>query len=1011
MTDHSKKNFSFGRVCGNVFALLTIFLVSLLIIVAGHYTVQREMKALEGLTQNEETRIELNNLLQQRLQQIKTELQAVSLSRSEKEINLHFFDRILENANRIYFESHQQLDQINQSRNTIRKKNERIIFGVTLGMVLLLLVAGSLLIRDIRRILKEREKNFALIHEYNENLEKKVDERTRELEELNQGLKHEVRERKKAEKIIQEQTDFLTNVIEAISHPFYVINVEDYSILLHNSAARELGDPDSLTCYQLTHRREEPCKDAEHPCPLRQVVQTGKPSIVEHVHVDRQGEKMYVEVHGYPIFDQHGKVSRMIEYSLDITTKKEAEFSLKKINEELESRVEKRTRELAEEINTRRETEQELRKLSRAVEQSSSTVVVTNTNGVIEYVNQGFSRATGYSAEEAIGQNPSILASGQTPDHVYKELWKTISSGDTWTGEFINKKKNGELYEESVIISPIRDEHDKITHYIAIKEDISELKNAWRMAEEANRAKSFFLANMSHEIRTPMNAIIGMTRLALDSDPGPKIQYFLETIQTSSASLLQLINDILDFSKIEANQLELENISFSPRQTVETVVQSIRLLAEDKRLGLDIDIHPAVPEMVSGDTLRLGQILLNILSNAIKFTDHGGITLHVERLDGPQDHVWLKFVVKDTGKGIAADKLEHIFDYFAQEDSSVSRKYGGTGLGLAICQKLCRLMGGEIQVQSIPGRGSSFILTLPFQPADMKELTSDGGGSDQSTMSILPLHVLLVEDNQINRELATMVLERDGHEVVGVENGLEALEMIVGTQFDCILMDIQMPVMDGLTCSRIIRAFEQGGEIDEQLELPDKLTTELTEKLRGRSGPIVAMTAHAMSGDREKCLQAGMDDYLTKPFEPEKITAVLNRIATDIGLPSRPSSKESDHETASEPTVPEPELLAGARAYLENKFNLKKEQIDQLLEASAKSFAEHLDRLEQAVSQADHDSLAATAHAIKGSLLNLGLNKEAESAKKIELAAKGQEQAPYDQYLQELRKGLEKFYL
>ena len=535
-----------------------------------------------------------------------------------------------------------------------------------------------------------------------------------------------------------------------------------------------------------------------------------------------------------------------------------------------------------------------------------------------------------------------------------------------------------------------------------------QLIKARKESEHANQAKSDFLANMSHEIRTPLNGIIGMSRLAIDSHPEPQMRYFLETIQSSSDSLLQLINDILDFSKIEGGQLELENRPFNPRQAVKTAIQTINVLSSEKGLRLAVDIRPDVPAAVNGDSLRLRQILLNLLSNAVKFTEKGNITIKAKRQEGPKNHVWLNFTVQDTGKGISADKLEHIFGHFSQEDSSVTRKYGGTGLGLAICRKLCRLMGGGIQVQSTLGQGSSFIVTLPFQPViEKKEFPTEKCDSNTPQKNLSSLHLLLVEDNRTNRELAVMMLEQNGYRVTTAENGLEALKILADHHFDTILMDVQMPEMDGLTCSRMIRLFERNSEIE--VDLPAGLQTRLKERLTGRSVPIVAMTAHAMSGDREKCLEAGMDSYLTKPFEPEKVTAVLNQIAANTSLPCRPPSKESNLETASESALSDPELLAHARTHLENKFNFKKEQIDHILEASAKSFAENLDRLEQATSQADYDILAASSHAIKGSLLNLGLNEEAELAQKIELAAGSWEQAPYDQYLQELRKSLEDF--
>ena len=396
-------------------------------------------------------------------------------------------------------------------------------------------------------------------------------------------------------------------------------------------------------------------------------------------------------------------------------------------------------------------------------------------------------------------------------------------------------------------------------------------------AEKANQAKASFLANMSHEIRTPMNSIIGRTHLALDNPLDAETQSHLKMIAVSSDNLLTLINDILDFSKIEAGALRIVNRPFDLRDTVKSCVKTIQILVDDKDKALEISvrIEPMVAKAIKGDDLRLRQILLNLLSNSVKFTEKGDISIFVDQLEATDDLIRLQFQVKDTGKGIAPDRQQYIFNKFTQENETTTRLFGGTGLGLAICQQLCRLMGGDIEVDSVPDKGSVFTFTLCLQPCGMDELPVKKEPIRANRIDIPPLDILLVEDNMANRILATMILKKKGHQVVEALDGLHALKILSEQRVDAILMDVQMPVMDGLASTRAVRAAESGGQI---AGVDEELALRLASRLHKGHIPIIAMTATAMSGDKEKCLSAGMDEYLTKPFNPNELWDVFSRI-------------------------------------------------------------------------------------------------------------------------------------
>ncbi len=389
-----------------------------------------------------------------------------------------------------------------------------------------------------------------------------------------------------------------------------------------------------------------------------------------------------------------------------------------------------------------------------------------------------------------------------------------------------------------------------------VEERTRELEIAKIRAEEANRAKSNFLANMSHEIRTPMNGVIGMTQLALTSKEPEEQRECLEVIEKSAYRLLDVVNDILDFSKVEANMLDLASEPFDLRNSIATCFDELNLKATNKGLALIWSVEEQVPDEVVGDKGRLSQILVNLIGNAIKFTHNGQVALKVQVEREEQESLILHFSVRDSGIGISEQNHKSIFDAFSQADESHSRKFEGTGLGLAICHRLVSMMGGRIWVESVEGLGSTFHFTIEVKQEVAKAVSQPP--QEEPTPQPTPisgkkvsLQILLAEDNIVNQKVACKMLEKQGHKVTVVNDGKEAVEAFVANSFDLVLMDIQMPVMDGFEATKAIR--EQ-------------------EKSINRHTPIIALTAHAIEGYREKCLEQGLDDYISKPVK----IAILN---------------------------------------------------------------------------------------------------------------------------------------
>lgn len=520
------------------------------------------------------------------------------------------------------------------------------------------------------------------------------------------------------------------------------------------------------------------------------------------------------------------------------------------------------TDSLEEEVKNRTS---ELERLSMVASKTNNGIIITDSRGHAEWINDAFSRLTGYDREEIIGKKPGIILQGKDTDkETIKRIGLAVRQGKSFSEVILNYTKTGEAYWIKLDCDPIKNDNGELTGFIGIETDVTQnyqneqlLKEqkelATQLAEDAyaaSKSKSMFLANMSHEIRTPMNGVIGMCDLLLETPLNSEQKEYSEIIKSSAYSLLTIINDILDFSKIEAGKMTLETISFDLKDLLNSFVSIMKFAADAKDLEVKLEIGQNVGQNYEGDSVRLRQIMTNLVGNAIKFTEKGWVKVKCETHDQ-----YLQFSIEDTGIGISEEQQKKLFDQFTQADSSTTRKYGGTGLGLAISKTLIQMMGGEIKVESVAGKGTKFIFDIHLIKSD--KVTSEVKQSISSDYKFKgQARVLLVEDNVVNQKIACKVLSKMGLKVDTANNGQDALEKICNEDYKLILMDCQMPIMDGYEATKKIREGHKG---------IDKLI------------PIIAMTANAMVGDKETCLDAGMDDYISKPISKDQIFNCLSK--------------------------------------------------------------------------------------------------------------------------------------
>ena len=609
-------------------------------------------------------------------------------------------------------------------------------------------------------------------------------------------------------------------------------------------------------------------------------------------------------------------------------------------------------------------------------------VSMADPDGKIIYANNKFSELSQYSAEESIGQDHRFLNSGYHSYEYFMEMWKAIGCGKIWHGEVKNRRKDGIHYWVESTIVPFMNDQGHPVRYISIsteitarKENEEKLRQAKNVAEQANKVKGQFLANMSHEIRTPMNGIIGMTELALGTELNHEQREYLSLVKSSASELMHIIDDILDFSKIESGKMNIEIVEFSLGQLLCDTIKSFAVRAHQKNLTLLLNVASDVPHRMLGDPGRLRQVIVNLVGNAIKFTEYGEIEVAVQRLDNVREkHANLRFNVRDTGIGIPRDKFKTIFKSFSQADSTTTRKYGGTGLGLTISTQLIRLMGGKIGLESKLGKGSSFhfILNMPIiadnalpqnqHAAQFRELSISGSMMKPVSESNLQeaitaalveppqqleslimrhslrytrrkLNFLLAEDNAVNQKLAVFLLEKSGHKVTVANNGIEALLHWHNGQFDAIFMDVDMPEMNGYEATRRIRKEEQAS---------------------GAHIPIVAMTAHAMQSMRGECLLHGMDGYLSKPIDTEALWRELDRVTQCI-------KKDTDKKV-----MPPVQLAVADFSKARQTMDEKRELFEEIVCLFLADTPPHMQRIKEALTQGDADTVLHSAHSLKG---------------------------------------------
>ena len=638
--------------------------------------------------------------------------------------------------------------------------------------------------------------------------------------------------RQKFEKELLESRQFLKSIYDEVNHSIFVVDVRSDGGFRFKGINPIHEKLTGIKSQAITGKTPEEFLDPEVARAVihnyNNCIREGK-TIQYEERIPFEGKDTWWETVLNPVRNESGHIFRIIGTSNNITDRKLAE--------------------------------NQLMKMSAAVQQSPAIVMITDPKGTIEYVNPMFTAFTGYTAEEAIGKNPSMLKSGQTPDNVYKDLWQNILAGNIWHGELLNKKKDGNLYWESVIIAAIVNSAGVITNFVGVKEDITEQKKmldeliaAKEKAIESDRLKSAFLANISHEIRTPMNGILGFSELLREPHlSGEEQAEYIDLINKSGQRMLNLINDLIDISRIEAGETKPQ-ITKTPLNSLLRDLHSF-FKPEAEKKGLRISCTTGLPDnksIIDTDSLKLNQILTNLVQNALKFTNHGGIDIGYTL-----NNTMLEFYVIDSGRGIPADMTEKIFDRFRQADNSLTRAYEGSGLGLSISKAFVEMLGGTIQVESIEGKGSKFTFTIPYNLTGLPKINLPSADKAEPAGYLSGITILIAEDDEVSNLLIKKSLKEENITTLFAENGQEAVAMIeYHPEINIVLMDIKMPVMNGYEATKQIKQLR-----------PDL--------------PVIAQTAFTSTEDRKKAMEAGCDSFLTKPINKhnmlELMRLLLNR--------------------------------------------------------------------------------------------------------------------------------------